>query len=269
MTFANAKQRFSNRVADYVRYRPGYPPAVLDVLRSECALLPEHVISDIGSGTGLFSELFLRNGNAVFGVEPNAAMRKAGEEYLQEYEHFRSVDASAEATTLKDTSVDFITAGQAFHWFEPNAARQEFSRILKPGGWIVVLWNERRMDTPFAREYEAMLVRYGTDYTRVRDAYPESSHIQEFFGHGNFLERNLPHEQLFDCAGLAGRLRSSSYSPHEEHEHFPSIMAELRRIFRVHRRDGRVRMEYVTRIYFGQLHPQFVHAAAKPYRDQS
>jgi SAM-dependent methyltransferase len=71
MTFADSKQRFSSRVADYVRYRPSYPSALLDLLRSECALRSGHVIADIGSGTGFLSELFLKNGNRVYGIEPN------------------------------------------------------------------------------------------------------------------------------------------------------------------------------------------------------
>src|SRR5437660_10266541 len=136
MTFADAKQRFSNRVADYVRYRPGYPQAVFDLLRAECGLRPGHVIADIGSGTGLLSELFLKNGNRVYGVEPNTEMRRAGEEYLASYDGFSSIAGSAESTTLSDSSVDFVTAGQAFHWFEPAAARPEFIRILKPAAWV-------------------------------------------------------------------------------------------------------------------------------------
>jgi ubiquinone/menaquinone biosynthesis C-methylase UbiE len=159
MTFADAKQRFSNRAADYVRYRPGYPAEVLPLLRSECGLKSGHVIADIGSGTGFLSELFLKNGNRVYGVEPNEAMRQAGEEYLAAYDGFVSINASAEATTLGNASVDFVTAGQAFHWFEPSAARREFIRILKPLGWIVVLWNDRQMDTPFASAYENLLVK--------------------------------------------------------------------------------------------------------------
>ncbi len=126
MTFVDAKQRFSNRVADYIRYRPGYPSAIHEVLRAECGLRPGHVIADIGSGTGFLSELFLKKGNRVFGVEPNEAMRQAGEEYLASFDGFTSVNGSAEATTLDDASVDFVTAGQAFHWFDQNAARREF-----------------------------------------------------------------------------------------------------------------------------------------------
>jgi SAM-dependent methyltransferase len=253
MTFADAKQRFSNRVADYVRYRPGYPPAVLDLLRAECSLRSGHLIADIGSGTGLLSELFLKNGNRVYGVEPNEAMRRAGEEYLASYDGFSSIGGSAESTTLADSSIDFITAGQAFHWFEPNAARNEFIRILKPAGWIVVAWNDRRMEEKrLTREYEELLERFGIDYKRVKDAYPEAHHIRSFFGGDHFHSRDLPNEQALDWDGLRGRLRSSSFAPTEDHPNYALMMAELDRIFRAHQRDGYVRMEYFTRLYFGQ-----------------
>ena len=255
MTFADAKQRFSSRVADYVRYRPGYPAALLDLLRDECGLRGEEscVIADIGSGTGLLTELFLRQGNRVYGVEPNQEMREAGEAYLSEYKKFVSVQGSAEATTLADGSVNFVIAGQAFHWFEPTAARREFVRVLAPGGWVVVAWNDRRMDTPFARDYEAMLQRYGTDYGRVREAYPQPATIKEFFGDVRFGERELSNSQMFDWEGLTGRLRSSSYAPTESHANYAPMMAELKRIFDAHQEDGRLRMEYQTIIYFGQL----------------
>jgi SAM-dependent methyltransferase len=254
MTFADAKQRFSNRVADYIRYRPSYPPALIDLLRGECGLLPDHLIADIGSGTGLLSELFLKNENIVYGVEPNEAMRQGGEEYLASYRNFRSVDGSAEATTLGDAGVDFVTAGQAFHWFEPNATRREFVRILKPGGWVVIAWNDRRMDEKqLTREYEDLLERFGIDYKRVKDAYPEIHHIQSFFGGDNFSSRDLPNEQVLDWDGLRGRLRSSSFTPPEGHPTYAPMIQELERIFRANEVQGRVRMEYWTRVYFGQL----------------
>jgi SAM-dependent methyltransferase len=253
MTFADAKQRFSSRVADYVRYRPGYPAEALTLLRTECGLSAGHVIADMGSGTGFLSELFLKNGNRVYGVEPNEAMRQAGEEYLASYDGFASINASAEATTLDDASIDFVTAGQAFHWFEPAAARREFQRILKPTGWIVVLWNDRQMDTPFASAYEDLLVKYGTDYTRVRDAYPEEHVIREFFGAGSFSQRSLPNAQVLDWEGLAGRLRSSSYAPQEGQPNYAPMMAGLNELFRANQQDGSVRMEYATHIYFGRL----------------
>jgi SAM-dependent methyltransferase len=254
MTFADATHRFSNRVADYVRYRPGYPPAVLDLLRAECGLRSGHVIADIGSGTGLLSELFLKNGNRVYGVEPNEAMRRAGEEYLASYDGFSSIKGSAESTTLADSSIDFVTAGQSFHWFEPKAARSEFIRILKPTAWVVIAWNDRRMEEKrLTREYEELLERFGIDYKSVKDAYPEAHHIRSFFGNDNFHSRDLPNEQVLDWEGLRGRLRSSSFAPTEGHPNYAPMMAELDRIFRAHQRDGFVRMEYFTRVYFGQL----------------
>ncbi len=254
MTFADAKQRFSNRVADYVRYRPSYPPAVLDLLREDCDLRPGHVIGDIGSGTGFLSELFLKNGNRVYGVEPNAEMRQAGEEYLASYDGFSSIEGSAESTTLSDSSVDFITAGQAFHWFEPEKTHAEFWRILRPQGWVVVAWNDRRMEEKhLTREYEDLLERFGIDYKRVKDSYPESKDIRSFFDAGVFSARDLPNHQTLDWEGFRGRLRSSSFAPTEGHPNYAPMMAELKRIFRVHQQDGSVRMEYFTRVYFGRL----------------
>jgi ubiquinone/menaquinone biosynthesis C-methylase UbiE len=243
MTFSDAKQRFSSRAADYLRYRPGYPAALLDLLRTECGLRPDSVIADLGSGTGILSELFLKNGNRVFGVEPNPEMREAGEVYLKGYSGFTSVNGSAEATTLPDRSVRLVTAGQAFHWFEPALARKEFVRILKPGGWVVVVWNSRRASqSQFVRDYEDLLVRFGTDYGRLKKAYPEPLHMRVFFGHGNFLVRELPNEENLDQEGLAGGLRSSSYMPQEDHSDFPLMLAELQRIFEAHQTCGRDRL---------------------------
>jgi SAM-dependent methyltransferase len=254
MTFTDAKQRFSNRVADYVRYRPGYTAALIDLLRAECGLGSQHVVADVGSGTGLLSKLFLENGNRVFGVEPNQEMRQAGEEFLRSFPEFTSVTGSAESTTLGDSSIDFITAGQAFHWFDPQAARREFLRILKPGGWAVIAWHDRRMEeAPLTREYEGLLERFGIDYKRVKDSYPESKDINSFFSGGVFSARDLPNHQMLDWQGLRGRLRSSSFAPTEGHPDYAPMMAELERIFHVHQQDGSVRMEYFTRVYFGRL----------------
>ena len=254
MTFADAKQRFSNRVTDYVRYRPSYPPALLDLLSAECGLRSDHAIADIGSGTGLLTKLFLDNGNRVLGVEPNAEMRAAGEQFLQAYSTFASVNGSAEATTLPSESVDFITAGQAFHWFNAELAGKEFRRILKPAGSIVIVWQDRRMeDTAFGQAYEDLLERFGVDYKRVKDAYPEAEKIRHFFDSGSFRSRDLPHHQVFDWEGLCGRLRSSSYAPTESHANYAPMMARLRKIFDAHHENGSVRMDYFARIYLGNL----------------
>jgi 16S rRNA A1518/A1519 N6-dimethyltransferase RsmA/KsgA/DIM1 with predicted DNA glycosylase/AP lyase activity len=113
------------RVEDYVRYRPGHSREILDVLREDCGLMPESVVVDVGSGTGLLTKLFLDNGNLVYGVEPNAAMREASEQFLEAYRHFSSVTGTVEATMLPSVSADFVVVWQAFHWFDPNAARAE------------------------------------------------------------------------------------------------------------------------------------------------
>lgn len=254
MTFADATQRFSNRVADYLRYRPGYPSGVRDVLRAECGLKSGHAIADIGSGTGFLSEVFLKNGNRVFGVEPNDAMRHAGEEYLASYDSFVSIKGSAESTTLEDASVNFVTAGQAFHWFDQNSARAEFSRILKPDGWVAIIWNERLTDTtPFLRAYESLLREFGTDYATVKESYPGEQHMRDFFGVNPYNWHDLPNFQEFDFDGIAGRLRSSSFIPAPDAPSHAPMMAELEKIFAEYNQDGHLRLEYTTHVYFGRL----------------
>ncbi|HEX4076340.1 MAG TPA: class I SAM-dependent methyltransferase [Candidatus Acidoferrales bacterium] len=250
----DSKERFSNRVEDYVRYRPGYPHGVLDALRDGCGLTAESVVVDVGSGTGLLAQLFLENGNVVYGVEPNAAMRDAGEQVLEKYPHFCSVAGSAEATTLPDACADFVVAGQAFHWLEPKAARAEFDRILRPGGWVAVIWNERVSDrTAFQREYAALLREYCDDYAKVAETYPQYARMKEFFGRGADGEKLLPNEQVFDFDGLRGRLLSSSYAPRAGHRKHEPMLAALREIFDRHAEDGRVRFEYQTHVYYGRL----------------
>jgi SAM-dependent methyltransferase len=254
MTFDDAKQRFSNRAEDYARYRPGYPREILQVLGTWCRFSSEDVIADIGSGTGLLSQIFLANGNRVFGVEPNAEMRAAGEEFLKRFARFTSVAGAAEATNLPDDRVDFVAAGQAFHWFDPEPTRKEFHRILKTGGRVLVIWNERLLDeTAFLREYEALLRQFGTDYARVRESYPRAEQMLEFFGKNEFTLHTLPNAQEFDFDGLSGRLRSSSYAPTPNHPQFAPMMEELQRIFAAYHVSGKVRMEYSTRIYAGKL----------------
>jgi SAM-dependent methyltransferase len=253
MLTSKPTERFSNRVEDYLRYRPTYPPPILDVLREDCGLARESVIADIGSGTGLLAQLFLANGNLVYGVEPNAAMREAGERALAGEKNFHSIAGSAEVTTLPDASVDFVVAGQAFHWFDRNAARAEFRRIRKPGGWVAVIWNERRKDTPFLREYETLLREYGTDYVQVAASYPKHERMEEFFGVAKFAHKFFQTTQEFDFEGLRGRLLSASYAPAQGHPKHRPMLAALKQLFDAHQKDGRVRVEYITRLYYGHL----------------
>lgn len=253
MPAPDATIRFSNRVDNYVRYRPGYPPEVLQMLKTECGLSPSHTIADIASGTGIWTRMMLENGNAVYGVEPNADMRAAGERLLTGFPKFTSVVGGAEATTLPDHSMDFVTAAQAAHWFERARARQEFMRILKPGGWLVLMWNERVTDsTPFLRDYEQLLLKYGTDYQDIRHERT-TDEINEFFDPAPFEERVFDMRQEFDYHGVEGRLLSSSYAPGPEHPQHQPMLQELRRVFDAHAVDNRATFQYKTRVFFGQI----------------
>lgn len=253
MPASDATQRFSSRVENYVRYRPSYPQAVIDLLSKECGLRTDSIIADIAFGTGIFTKLLLENGNSVFGVEPNADMRMAGESFLSAYPRFISVAGAAEATTLADDSVDFVTAAQAAHWFDLKKARQEFIRITRAGGWAVLLWNERSVDsTPFLRAYEKLVLDFGTDYKEVRHERTTET-IHEFFSPTPFQSRVFDNHQEIDYAGLEGRLLSSSYTPSAGHANYQPMLARLQRIFNAHQANGRVVLEYKTRVYYAQL----------------
>ncbi|HTX37240.1 MAG TPA: class I SAM-dependent methyltransferase [Bryobacteraceae bacterium] len=246
-------KRFSSRVADYVRYRPSYPAALVPWLARECGLTAQSVVADIGSGTGFFAALFLRHGCQVFGVEPNPEMRAAGEGLLAAEPRFRSLDGRAESTGLADRAVDFVTAGQAFHWFDRPAAQAEFRRILRPPGWVVLAWNERLVEGPFLEAYEAVLDRYSPEYRQVDHRRMDRGVLEQFFGAGRWKEAAFPNEQRFDLAGLIGRMHSSSYAPAPGSEAYRGVNEELARVFAENQQDGLVAFRYLTKVYCGML----------------
>jgi SAM-dependent methyltransferase len=253
MAPADPTLRFSSRVENYIRYRPGYPSQVIETLKTECGLTPNSVVADIACGTGIFTRMLLDNGNRVIGVEPNREMREAAERLLASYPNFTSVAGTAEATNLADQSVDCATAAQAAHWFDLSKARAEFARILKPKGWAVLIWNERCTDTtPFLRDYENLLLRYGTDYEKVRHENT-TDNIDDFFAPTPYETRLFDMNQEFAYTDLEGRLLSSSYAPMPGHPNHDPMLQELRSIFDACNKDGRVSMDYLTRLYFGHL----------------
>jgi SAM-dependent methyltransferase len=249
----NSVDRFSSRVENYAKFRPGYPPGILDVLKSDCGLTRESVIADVGSGTGLLSLVFLKYGNVVFGIEPNELMRAKAGELLKSFPNFRSVAATAETTTLPDGSVDFITAGQAFHWFDRANAKREFIRILKPDGCVVLVWNSRRLDdTAFLRDYEGLLLSYSPDYPVVRHENVDDE-ITGFFAPQPMKLASLENVQRFDFEALKGRLCSSSYAPEPGNPNFELMLKDLQDIFNTYKENGVVNFDYDTRIYYGHL----------------
>lgn len=250
-------QRFTNRVDHYVRHRPSYPRAVLDLLETRCALTSASVVADVGSGTGILSELFLENGNRVLGIEPNREMREAAERRLGRHPCITSVAGAAEATTLDDATVDFVTAGQAFHWFDTEQARREFARTLKPEGWVVLVWNLRRKDTtPFLVVYERLLEVYRTDRGEVEFWRRSGEMSQAFFGPGTFETASFDNQQVLDLDGLKGRLLSISYVPAEGEPGSDAMLREAEKIFDKHQRDGTVTVEYDTKVYYGRPTPR-------------
>jgi SAM-dependent methyltransferase len=253
---SDSTRRFSSRVDNYKRYRPGYPVEVFGVLRAAGALRPDSVVADIGSGTGIFSALLLENGHQVFAVEPNEPMRAAAEERFTAEENFTSVPGTAEATTLPAASIDLITSAQAFHWFDREPTRAEFARILRPGGWVALIWNERQLDsTPLLRAYESLLREFGRDYLAVRHQELGLEKVRRFFGHDDVQLTVLKNAQSFDYAGLEGRLLSSSYAPESGQPSHAPMLARLRAIFDEHADGGTVELRYDTQVYCAQIKP--------------
>jgi SAM-dependent methyltransferase len=241
-------QRFSSRVEAYARYRPTYPRETLALLERECGLTAACKIADIGSGTGLLARLFLDFGCEVTGVEPNPSMRAAGERMLSGEARFHSVDGRAEATTLPDRSVDFVTAGQAFHWFEAGTARAEFQRILQPAGWVVLIWNERLTTPGFMAEHEALQNKFARE-----KAHPGDADFNAFYANANWRLARIPNRQSLNEEGLRGRIESSSWSPLPGVDGYEAMMQEMSRLFRRYEKAGRVTIEYETTIYYGTL----------------
>jgi SAM-dependent methyltransferase len=246
-------KRFSNRVENYIKYRPSYPAAVISLLEAECDLTPASLIADVGSGTGILSELFLKHGNRVIGVEPNREMRAASNKLLAKYSKFSSIDTTAEATTLVNSSVDFIVAGQAFHWFDRQGARAEFERILKPNSWVVLMWNGFRVESSALNNaYQQLVLKYGTDYQEVRREVIACD-VESFYAPGDCQCARFEFQQVFDFEGLKGRLLSSSYAPEPDHPHYQPMLFDLQEIFDSNQKDGSVVFHYETELYYGRL----------------
>jgi SAM-dependent methyltransferase len=249
-------ERFTSRVDNYVRYRPSYPPAALALLEERCGLGAQAVVADVGSGTGILTRLLLARGAQVIGVEPNDGMRAAAESALAGNARFRSVRGSAEATTLGADSVGLLVAAQAFHWFRVEDARREALRVIRPGGWGALLWNEHpSAGSAFLGDYEALLRRHAPEYEQVVGSRADEASMRAFFG-GAMELASFPNQQLFDYEGLVGRLLSSSYAPEPGHPQHETMLASLRQVFERHARDGKIVFPYMTLVYFAQLKPR-------------
>lgn len=247
----NSTTRFSNRVENYVKYRPGYPEEIVPWLQTHYELPASKVIADIGSGTGISAELFLKNGYAVSGIEPNAPMREMSEQLLKDYPRFKAIDGTAEATALPDQSVDAIVAGQAFHWFDAGKTKAEFLRILKPVGLVILIWNERLTNSSFEKEYDQLIINHSKDYVQVDHRNINTENIQAFFHPQNCHLQIFPNQQVFDFEGLKGRLLSSSYMPIEGEDGYKAVTDDLKALFNKYNKGGLITIHYDTKLYSG------------------
>jgi len=246
--------RFQAKSQLYLRYRPTYPESYYVFLRESLGLQKHHTIADIGSGTGFSSKRLIENGNTVYAVEPNTEMRLSAERLFARHNNFHSLNGSAEKTNLPDDAVDFIIIGQAFHWFDQAAAKAEIKRILKPGGQVIIAWNERLTDTSeCAKQFENLLLRYATDYLKVDHRNISESMLAGFFGHKQYQYRAFQNCQVFSWEGLKGRLLSMSYAPQKGEASHEAILAQLDKMFRDHAICSQVKLDYLTRVYFGTL----------------
>jgi SAM-dependent methyltransferase len=255
MTMRDSTQRFGDRADAYDRYRPHYPAEILPFLEQETGLTRSAVIADIGSGTGISAEHFLANGNTVYCIEPNDAMRLKAENRFGGTPGFVSRKGRSDATGLPDGSVDMIITAQAFHWFDRGLARNEFLRIGRPGAWTVVMWIDRRIGTPFETAYEQLLREHGTDYTSVNHKNISDVEMEEWYLPGKGVRHIIHTGQDLDYDALKGRLLSVSYVPGPGEKGFDEMIIALRHLFDDHRRDGKVRLGYDLRMFYGQLKP--------------
>lgn len=250
---ADSTKLFSNRVAEYIKARPGYPSAIIDLLATECGMIPDWNIADLGSGTGNLTRLFLENGNTVYGVEPNLEMREAAERTFEACKAFRSVDGRSEATTLESGSIDLVSAGQAFHWFDPIPTQVECRRILQPEGWCALVWNVRRHDASrFMEQYEQILTKQIPTYGSGKGRTHGAENIEVFFGH-------LPAKATFSHSvdhtwdSLSNLVLSTSYAPKEGQPGHEELMAAFRDCFEREESNGKVQVAYDTEVFYGRL----------------
>ena len=244
-------KRFSDRVDNYVKYRPGYPQEMVDFLFNT-GLNKNSIVCDIGSGTGILSSLLISNVKKLFAVEPNNEMRSYAEKTLGSFSNFESINASAEITTLESNSVDAILSAQAFHWFDKEKCRKEFKRILKPDGKVFLIWNNRINNTVFLQEYDKLLYTYGTDYAAVNHQNLTDEDLKIFFN-GKFSKNVFLNHQDFDLQGFTGRVFSSSYTPHVSHPDYNAFLENLTAIFNKYNKDGYIKFNYHTEVYTGQF----------------
>jgi len=241
--------RFTDKVQDYIKYRPQYPEQVFAFIEKQFGIDNRGIVADIGSGTGISTEPFLKKGYAVYGVEPNAEMRDAAKELLQDYPNFKSIDGTAENTTLDSSSVDLVYCGQSFHWFDMEVCKKEFQRILKENGNVALVWNERDPDAPLIQEYEKILFDLIPEYTYVHHRDMDKDALAPFYAPKEIQVYIVNNPQYYTLDEMKGRLRSSSFAPKGGKE-LDKVLLAIEQLFAKYEKDDVVEFSYKTMVYY-------------------
>lgn len=247
-------KKFTHKVENYVKYRPSYPSEFMKYLTDEVGITKEKIVADIGAGTGKLTKLLANEVKTVYAVEPNGPMRKACEEYCSEFRNVIAVDGTAEASTLPDSSVDFITVAQAFHWFDREKAGSEFKRILKPGEKVILVWNNLLNENEFIIENDALLRRMCPDFHGLSGgSRSDPENYADFFMHSVCDHRIFDNDRLLTLEEYIGGSLSSSYAPLESDPVYQDFVDGLTAIFFKYSKDGRLLMPSVTQSYTGVI----------------
>lgn len=246
-------ERFSNRAKSYSLYRPHYPAEILSFLETNTGFDQRKIVADIGSGTGISAELFVKNSNQVYGIEPNKQMREIAEENFKNNPNFISVIGTAESIPLPDSSVDFIVVGQAIHWFNKPLAKKEFQRIIVPNGFLLILSNDRDLQSPLQQEYENLLLTFAPEYENLHRLYINFDSLKQFFWPFSVYKKSFPQKQIFDFSGLKGRADSMSFSPLENEAAYQPMLKNLEELFNRYSKNGKIEFPYQCNLYFGKI----------------
>ena len=245
-----------NGVADiYDKYRPPYPRALFTYLCSDIGINASDDVADIGSGTGILSKELLDICNLVYAVEPNNDMRKIAELKLSSRNNFVSVHATAEATTLHDHCVDYITAAQSFHWFDRNAFKAECQRILKDKGQVILIWNCRDEKSEMVQAVDAISKKFCPDFTGfacgMRGA-TSTNDYKDFFT-GNYDTKSFSNPLIFNQESFLGLHQSASYCPNKNEKIYNKYIDNLSNFFETHCKNGLLTLENNTHCYIGHV----------------
>lgn len=246
--------KFSGKADVYSKSRPSYPNEYIDYLFSANSLNETSKVADIGSGTGILSRQLLKRGLNVITVEPNDDMRRKAEQDLNEFEHFISIKASAEETTLPDKNLDLVIAAQAFHWFDQEKFKCECKRILKKDAKVALVWNSRDSSNPLIIENAEIFKKYCPSFYGFSGGIGEDEEIfTRFYREGKYEYKRFPNDITLDFNGFLGRNLSASYSLKPEDKDYQLFMEAITDLFEKYNNGGKIVMPNYTRSYLGHV----------------